>query len=360
MAKNDILGTKKVRTTPEYTARTHWAGSLNFSAIFTAPVFYLLLPVLVLYVTGCFELLANAINKLAGSVIFDQYGIMGIVALLLWQVVVCWIVWCKEIKKYEDAPKYEYLFYNDIVEYKSYKPTEPKIIKVLKFLINLIPAIVIIALVGVVVFLIIDNINFNPSSPSSPSTPSTPGNSGNNGDGAGFAIEIDWKAIWDTISGVFNKIGKVISKIFNSILDFYSDKENPLILKIVVSVGVGVPVIIGLIVAIIKALDNSDDTPKSKIKMRSLPARTLPAVVSAVKKLPAPKYMVPDNCPRWLRKIIFWAPVRYNYGDVIISSPRGMDDDVILSKIESPEELINYLTPIKPQPTEVACYSANR
>jgi CxxC motif-containing protein len=88
--------------------------------------------------------------------------------------------------------------------------------------------------------------------------------------------------------------------------------------------------------------------------------RTLPAIISVVKKLPAPKYLIPDNCPRWLRKIIFWAPVRYNFGDVIISSPKGTDDDVVLSKIENPEELINYLSPIKPQPTEVASYSANR
>ncbi len=337
MAKNDILGTKKVRTTPEYTARTHWAGSVNFAAIFTAPVLYLLLPVLVLYVTGCFKLLANGINQLAGSAVFNQYGVMAIFALILWQVVVCWIVWCKEIKKYEDAPKYEYLFYNDIMEYKTCNVPTPKFIKVLKFLINLIPIIVIIAVLGVAIFLIIDNIKLAPPSGN------TPGN--NPGAGGDATVTIDWAAVWAAISNAF-------TTVFGAIWSFVSNQK-------ILPYVIGAIVLLVIILILVAIFKKKPEATTKAIKARTLPARTLPAIISATKKLPAPAYAVPDNCPRWLRKIIFWAPVRYNYGDVIISSPKGMDDDVILSKIEKPEELINYLNPIKPKPAEVAGYSAS-
>lgn len=330
--KKDIWGAKKVRTTAEYTAATHWAGSISFAAVFTAPVLYLILPVLVLYVTGCFELLAGAINNVAGSAILDQYGAMGIVTVLLWQIVVCWIVWLRQVRKYEATPKYQYHFYNDIVEYNPHDPETPKFIKTLKFLINLIPTIVMIAILAVVAIFLVYLMSSNPSTPPAdtpvvPDAPSVPSET----PGAGSTT--DWSAI----------------------LAFITDeKVLPFVLIIV-----AVIIVAAIISAIVNALQEKK-APTEGINMKTINARTLPAVISATKKLPSPKYAVPDNCPRWLKKIIFWAPVRYNFGDVIIASPKGANDDIVLSKIEKPEELINYLSPIKPEPTETASYSANR
>lgn len=342
MANKDILGTNKVRTKPEYTAKTHWAGSINFAAIFTAPVLYLILPILVLYVTGIFKLCANLITQLLNVTLSQHILALGLF-VILWQCVVCWTVWRKQVKAYEDAPKYEYLFYNDIIEYKkAFLPT-PKIIKVLKLLINLIPAIVIIAVCGVGIFFLAQYIQVNLPDMGTPGT----GTPGTGDSGAGAVVTVDWTALWDNIS-------TTCSDVFNKCWAFLSDSNN---LPFVVG---GVFVLLVIIVIIIISCGGSESNAKKAIKMKTLPARTLPAIITAVKKLPAPAYIVPDNCPRWLKKIIFWAPVRYNYGDVIISSPKGADDDVILSKIEKPEELINYLTPIKSQPTEVVGYSANR
>lgn len=343
MAKNDILGTNKVRTQPEYVAKTHWAGSLNFAAIFTAPIFYLLLPTLLLYVTGCFKLCADLINQIAGSVIFDQYGVMGIVALVLWQVVVCWVVWRGEIKKYEDAPKYEYSFYNDIVEYKKTAIPTPKFVKVIKLLINFIPMLVGIAIAVAFIIFIAMNLDMAPEG-SAPST--TPGGSGSStAPDTGASDAIDWAAVWAMISGALT-----------AVMNFVTNEEN---LPIVIAIGAALAV--GLLILIICAIfKKTPEKPASSIEMKKIDARTIPAVICASKKLPAPAYTIPDNCPRWLKKIIFWAPVHYNFGDVIITSPRGMEDDVILSKIEKPEELIRYLNPIKPEPTEVASYGANR
>ncbi len=342
MAKTDILGTNKVRTTPEYTAKTHWAGSVNFAAIFTAPILYLILPALVLYVTGCFGLLSDLINKLAESEICNQYAVMGVVAVILWQFVVCWTVWRKEIKKYEAAPKYEYLFYNDIVEYKKCTPATPKFIKVLRALINFIPTLIAIAIGVAILVVIISSIgSIEPGPTPTPDSPSTP------------APSIDWAEVWATIWGAVSGFFKTI---FGVLVAFATNKETqPIFIGILVILAI--IILVRIIVKLVKSLKNRKTT---EINARTLPARTLPAVISATKKLPAPKYLVPDNCPRWLRKIIFWAPVRYNFGDVIISSPKGIEDDVVLSKIEKPEELINYLSPLKPQPTEVASYSANR
>lgn len=342
MAKTDILGTNKVRTKPEYVAKTHWAGSVNFAAIFTAPILYLILPVLVLYVTGCFQLLANLINKLAEQQLCNQYAVMGVFAVILWQFVVCWTVWRKEIKKYEEAPKYEYLFYNDIVEYKKFSPSTPKFIKVLRSLINFIPTLVAIAIGIVFLVFIISNID-----PVEPSPTPTPGNPGTSDPSVGGGDS--WSVIWSAISGFFKTI-------FGVLVAFATNKETqPIFIGILVAL-----IVIILVRTIVKLIKSLKNRKRSAINARTVPMRTLPAIISAVKKLPAPKYLVPDNCPRWLRKIIFWAPVRYNFGDVIISSPKGTDDDVVLSKIEKPEELINYLSPIKPQPTEVAGYGANR
>lgn len=342
MAKTDILGTNKVRTKPEYVAKTHWAGSVNFAAIFTAPILYLILPVLVLYVTGCFKLLADFINKLAEQQFCNQYAVMGVVAVILWQFVVCWTVWRKEIKKYETAPQYEYFFYNDIVEYKRlYHTTAPKFIKTLRSIINFIPTLVAAA-IGIAFIVLI--IMYAGSAEPGP-TP-TPGNPGTSDPSVGTD---SWSVIWGAISGFFKTI-------FGVLVAFATNKETqPIFVGIIVALVV--IILVRLIVKLIKSLKNRK---KSTINARTVPMRTLPAIISVVKKLPAPKYLIPDNCPRWLRKIIFWAPVRYNFGDVIISSPKGTDDDVVLSKIENPEELINYLSPIKPQPTEVASYSANR
>jgi hypothetical protein len=171
----------------------------------------------------------------------------------------------------------------------------------------------------------------------------TPGTgAGTPGQGSGSA-SVNWAEIWANISGT-------ATKIFSDIAAFLLNKDNlPIIL-------IGALVLLVLIVILIIANSGKES---STIKMKTIPARTLPAIISATKKLPAPKYLIPDNCPRWLKKIIFWAPVHYNYGDVIISSPKGTEDDVILSAIEKPEELINYLNPIKPEPTEVAGYSAH-
>lgn len=340
MANKDILGTNKVRTKPEYTAKTHWAGSINFAAIFTAPIFYLVLPILVLYITGFFKLCANLITQLVNTegFTFSQHYLALGLAVILWQVVVCWTVWRKAIKAYEDAPKYEYHFYNDIMEYRKISVPRPKIIRVLTLLINFLPALVIVAIFGVAIFFISQYIKITPPSPGTPGE-GTPGESSG-------AVTIDWAALWENIS-------TTCTQVFNACMAFLSDKAN---LPYVIG---GVIVLLVLVVIAIIASAKSKPEPQSTIKMKTLPARTLPAIISAVKKLPAPAYIVPDNCPRWLKKIIFWAPVRYNYGDVIISSPKGADDDVVLSKIEKPEELIQYLTPIKPQPTEVVGYSAN-
>lgn len=341
MAKTDILGTNKVRTEPEYVAKTHWAGSVNFAAIFTAPILYLILPVLVLYVTGCFRLLADFINKLAEQEFCNQYAVMGVVAVILWQFVVCWGVWRKEIKKYEAAPKYEYLFYNDIVEYRKFKPATPKFFKKLKAAINFIPTLVIIA-IGII-FLVFIISNLEPVEPGPTPTP---------GDPADPAPSIDWGEVWGTIWGAISGFFKVV---FGVIWAFVTNKDvQPILIAVLVILAI--IILVRIVIKLIKSLKSK----RSAINARTVPMRTLPAVISATKKLPAPKYLVPDNCPRWLRKIIFWAPVRYNFGDVIISSPKGTDDDVVLAKIEKPEELINYLSPIKPQPTEVASYSANR
>jgi hypothetical protein len=344
MANKDILGTDKVRTKPEYTAKTHWAGSINFAAIFTAPVLYLILPILVLYVTGIFKLCANFITQLL-NVTFSQHILALGLFVILWQFVLCWTVWRKHVKAYEDAPKYEYLFYNDIIEYKKASLPTPKIIKVLKFLINFIPTIVILAACGVGIFFLAQYISVSLPDAGTPGTGT--GTPGTGDSGADAVVTVDWAALWGEISAV-------CSDIFNKCWAFLSDSNN---LPIVV---VGVLVLLVLIIIMIFTSIGSEAETKKTIKMKTLPARTLPAIISAVKKLPAPAYIVPDNCPRWLKKIIFWAPVRYNYGDVIINSPKGSDDDIILSKIEKPEELINYLTPIKPQPTEVVGYSANR
>ena len=370
MEKKDILGTNKVRTKPEYTARTHWAGSVNFAAIFTAPVFYLLLPVLVLYVTGCFKMIANLINNLAGSAIFDQYGVMGIVALLLWQIVVCWIVWLKQVKAYESAPKYKYLFYSDIVERENYKPTEPKIIKTLKFLINLIPTIVILGVLGIIIYLIIDSLpEVEPSPLPTPTPNPTPDPTPNPTPDPSPAF--DFEAILAAIGSAFKAIWDAIQSAFEAIKNFYRKDQPPfnrgikITATVVATLALGSPFYKPLLEKVKKLCKVLWDLitkkrEKEVIPPKSIPARTLHAIVSVVKKLPAPAYVVPDNCPLWLRKIIFWAPVRYNYGDVIISSPKGLEDDLVLSKIEAPEELVNYLAPIKPQPTEVVGYSANK
>lgn len=353
MAIKDILGTKKVRTKPEYTAKTHWAGSINFAAIFTAPIFYIILPILVLYFTGCFKFCAQLITNLVGNPDFicNQYYLIAGLAVILWQFVVCWTVWRKQIKTYEATPKYEYHFYNDIVEYAPCALPRPKFIRVLTLLINFLPALVLVAVFGVGVLLIINSLEIAPPSTGTPGagtgTPGTgtitPGTgAGTPGQGSGSA-SVNWAEIWANISGT-------ATKIFSDIAAFLLNKDNlPIIL-------IGALVLLVLIVILIIANSGKES---STIKMKTIPARTLPAIISATKKLPAPKYLIPDNCPRWLKKIIFWAPVHYNYGDVIISSPKGTEDDVILSAIEKPEELINYLNPIKPEPTEVAGYSAH-
>ena len=327
---SDVLGTNKVRVTPEHTTRTHWAGLINFARIFTAPVIYLILPVVVLWATGCFGYCADFINGLIGSATFGQYGVMAIVATLLWQLVVCWGVWRSEVKKYEQTPQYEYHFYNDIVEYKRRHvvPT-PKLIKALKFLINLIPALVCVGVFAGLIIVLFKYIKVEPS-------PDTPPSSGT---GSDTSVQFDWSAMWAAIEGVFA-----------SVVEFITKEENLPVLLIILAV-----VVILIIVSIIKALKQPNPTVRIN-PARTIPARTLPAIITASKKLPTPAYIVPDNCPRWLKKIIFWAPVHYNYGDVVITSPKGADDEIVLARVEKPEALIDYLSTTKSEPTEAVSY----
>ena len=346
MATKDILGTHKVRTKPEYTAKTHWAGLVNFDAIFMAPILYLLVPVLLLYLTKCFQLLSNLINQLAGKAICNQYLVMGVVALVLWQFVVC-IIWWKQTKAYEIAPKYEYHFYNDIIEYKACTIKTPKFISILTLLIFLVPTVAVLAGIVIGVLFLMKYVEMAPPSGS----PSTPGEDTTTKPGVG-SISIDWAGMWSSICETFNNI-------YVNLTAFVNDEANrPLIIVICIVIIVIAAILVAI--AIYNYFKKLQGSSPESIKAKTLPARTLPAIISAVKKLPAPSFMVPENCPRWLKKIIFWAPVHYNFGDVIISSPKGACDDVVLSKIESPEKLVNYLKPIKPKPTEVAGYSAKR
>lgn len=345
MATKDILGTHKVRTKPEYTAKTHWAGLVNFDAIFMAPILYLLAPVLVLYITKCFQLLSNFINQLAGKTICNQYLVMCVVALILWQFVVC-SVWWKHIRAYESAPKYEYLFYNDIIEYKTCTIKTPKFISVLTLLIFLVPTVVVLIGIVIGILFLVKYIDMAPPS----GTPSIPGE-GTTKPG-GVSVSIDWAGMWASVCETFNNI-------YVNLMAFINDKANrPLIIAICIVILIIVAILVAI--AIYSYFKKLRGYSPEDIKAKTLPARTIPAIISAVKKLPAPSFIVPENCPRWLKKVIFWAPVHYNFGDVIISSPKGACDDVVLSKIESPEKLVNYLNPIKPKPTEVAGYSAKR
>jgi hypothetical protein len=106
--------------------------------------------------------------------------------------------------------------------------------------------------------------------------------------------------------------------------------------------------------------DYINSIPPKELDPMTLKARTLPAIITATKMLPAPSFSISKDCPYWLKKLIFWAPVHYNFGDVVISSPKGLRDDLILGKIENPEKLLDYLVPLKPKPTEGVTYSANR
>ena len=407
MAAKDILGDRKVRTKAEYTARTHWAASINFDAIFTAPILYVFIPVLLLclvnnltklfFIESTALYLTNEINGMIkdaklniAPITIEPWMVVAFVAVLLWQFVVCWTVWGKQMKNFKNATRYEYLFFNDIVEYKVYDASEdttPKFIKRVKFLISLVPNIIVLGILGYLGLIGYDHYvkyiqptmpeptppstsNPTPSTPnpgpgSTPSTPnpgpgSTPSTPNTGSSGSNYGIGDALEDFWNGLSTAFNNFVNFMTDNISKILKFLLAEEN----KPVVTVTGWILVIALIFIFVVYFVKNIDDftnsLPERKIDPMTLKARTLPAIITAAKMLPAPSFSIPRDCPYWLKKLIFWAPVHYNFGDVVISSPKGLCDDLVLGKIESPEKLIDYLVPLKPQPTEGVTYSANR
>lgn len=409
MEMKDILGDRKVRTKAEYTARTHWAASINFDAIFTAPILYVFIPVLLLcLVNSLTELffiestalyLTNEINGIIkdaeldiAPITIEPWMVVAFVAVLLWQFVVCWTVWSKQIKNFKNATRYEYLFFNDIVEYKVYDASEdttPKFIKRVKFLISLVPNLIVVGILGYLGLTGYDHYveyiqptmpeptppstsNPTPSTPNpgtgtsrpttptpgtGSTTPSTPGSgTSGNKNNLGDALE----NIWDGICEVLGNIGEFITDNLANILKFLLAEENKPVVTVTGWFLLGALALIVLINFVSNREDYINSIPPKELDPMTLKARTLPAIITATKMLPAPSFSIPKDCPYWLKKLIFWAPVHYNFGDVVISSPKGLRDDLVLSKIENPEKLLDYLVPLKPKPTEGVTYSANR
>ena len=99
---------------------------------------------------------------------------------------------------------------------------------------------------------------------------------------------------------------------------------------------------------------------KAPEEPRVINARAVQGFVFS-KYFPDPvSFRVPDNCPRWLKKILLWGPHHYNYRTIVLVSAKGRADDMKLECIEKPKEFEEYINSKQAQPKEVAFYTANQ
>lgn len=137
--KNSSSENKSRAQVLEYVAKEHWGKYTEFGKIFCAPILFLLLTIAFLCLIGVFDWIANGINTVAfaGEQIFSPQYIIVVLVSIIWLFKVCFGVWYKCIKKFENTTMYEYHFFNDIVEWKAFKPKGnlPPFYKVLKSIV---------------------------------------------------------------------------------------------------------------------------------------------------------------------------------------------------------------------------------
>lgn len=59
--------------------------------------------------------------------------------------------------------------------------------------------------------------------------------------------------------------------------------------------------------------------------------------------LPPPSIIVPENCPKLIKRILCWKPLKFDYGNVFIECLEGPSDKIRLYCIKNPKKLIKHL-----------------
>lgn len=75
----------------------------------------------------------------------------------------------------------------------------------------------------------------------------------------------------------------------------------------------------------------------------SVTRRTFFGFYKAQVYLPTPSIILPEVGARFIKKLVCWKPLAYNYGDVTIECLEAPKDVIKLYSIKAPKELINYL-----------------
>ncbi len=507
MLKKDSLGKEKVRKTPEYTAKTHWASITKFGRIYSAPFLFVLLPVIVLFALKADVSIAGWLSSLVNMQI-NRFVVLAAIAVILWQVVVCWCIWLPCLIKFKATPLHHYSFYNDIMEH-SKKPTKnkdlPKFYKVLQFLINLVPTIIAIILIIVLIV-----INLPPEGPDlgdptvtfdtrgGSEIPSVVVKVGDTVDkptdptkeNCSFmgwyqdetliyawdfeedvvVADITLYAKWEkeealvrfdtrggsSIANVRVKGGSTVNRPadptkenctfdawyrdpgFTTLWNFDTDvvhddttlyakwKKDVVTVKFNTLGGSNIPsvtvkggntidkpedptkddctfegwykdssclikwnfskdvvtddiilyakweaapvknnptiyiviAVIAVLLILMLLLGKKDNSSKD-FSERTINARSILAFTETEKRFADPKVVLPETTPEFIKRHVFRHAINYNFGDVIIRSPKGMNDDIVLNNIEDPDKLMNYLDSIRKRPSEVASYNSN-
>ena len=333
MLKKDSLGKEKVRKTPEYTAKTHWASITKFGRIYSAPFLFVLLPLVVILSFKAHTALAEWISELLNKDV-NEYVVLAAMAVLLWQVIVCWCVWHPLVCKFKKTPLHTYNLYGDIVEYSS-APTKsndklPKFYKRLRTLINIVPVILVTA--AIILCCVKGYEHFQNNGESTDDTQVEDSTD----------ISVPEKGTSTVIAVVVGFALGVVCGLAFSGATKKAEEKQPKKKK-----G--------------KKLSKKEKAEeKEKNKERVIKARSIIALLGAEKRFPEPKVVVPETTPNFIKKYIFRHAIRYNYGDVIVASPMGPSDDLVFSCVEEPNKLVDYLNGVKKNPSEVASYNISR
>ena len=323
MLKKDSLGNEKVRNTPQYTAKTHWASETKFSKIYAAPFLFVLLPLIVLFDFKAHEYLSRWIYDFA-NIEVNEYVVLAVMALLLWQIVVCWCIWHPFVCKFMSTPLYTYNLYGDILEYSA-APTRdfnnlPKFYKRLRAVINFVPVVLVIA---ALVFGCIKGVEYYQNA---------------NNDTEDTQIE---EPVEEPVE---------------------VDAGDVIVICLVVSSLAAISALGLLYSGSIKKSENK--APKKaaakKLSKKETKAEKEKAFLDVEKRFHDPDVVVPETAPKFLKKFVLRHAIRYNYGDVVLSSPMGPSDDIVFTCVAEPEKLVDYLAGIKKQPSEIANYTISR
>ena len=150
--------------------------------------------------------------------------------------------------------------------------------------------------------------------------------------------------------GWFEEIANAINSIVSSILgEVFTDVTATGVMIFVIVVGFAASVC-GWVIQIVRIrrikpfhVDFYEDGIIELHDGKSVTRRTFFGFYKAEVFLPTPSIILPEVGARFIKKLVCWKPLAYNYGDVVIECLEAPNDVIKLYSIKAPKELVKYL-----------------